>query len=389
MKQLYFLLALTCLGPLSYSQLRIGILGGPHSASVKEENSIPGYSARPGINLGVITEIPLSKNARWFLQPGIMYMAKGRKFSMRNDTTASVISDTISASHNLSVNYIEIPFNVAYKLPLSKKANFLLSAGPYLGLFYNGKQSFETRIYSNSSFKNEEVNLETGKEPGKVKTIDAGFNARAGFEIGSVMITGFMSQGLTSFYTAATDKSFNHRVKGLSIGFWLNKPKQPERPVPVLRIHNSSKTINTIDIQPGEAIVITEPGRGPELRLTPVVLSDKENVVFTTTYIFFAPKSYKLTDGFATQLAQVAELLSQHPSYNLTIEGHSDISGGLKLNRKLALQRAESVKKYLVDKGIKNERLIATGFGPDKPLESNETSEGRARNRRVELKLAQ
>lgn len=399
MKKLYFLLAFACLGHLSYSQLRVGILGGPHSASVKEDNSIPswetdikpGYSSRAGIHLGMIAEIPLSsQNSRWFLHPGIMYMPKGRKFYMRNDTTSSVVSDTISSSHNLSVNYIEIPFNLTYKLPLSKKTNLLLSAGPYLGMFYNGKQKFETRVYSTSSFKNDETNLETGNEAGKVRTIDAGFNARAGFEIGNVMITGFISQGLTNFYTASYDGTFKHRVRGVSIGFWLNKTRQPENPrIPVLRVRSAPKEIQTIPFGEEEIITVSKPTRLPELKLDTIAREVEEKVSFAAQNIFFAASSDRLRKESNTPLDEVAAILEQYPSYNLTIEGHSDSTGNPEINRILSLKRAISVKKYLISKGIEEQRLTTYGFGPDKPLASNETPEGRSQNRRVELKLAQ
>ena len=239
MKNLYLLLALLSLHSLTYSQMRMAIIGGPNSSNVKETNSLtgwetsvkPNYSPRSGLNLGVLLDIPLSSHeTRWSLQPGILYMAKGRKFFMRNDTINSILTDTISASKDFAVNYIDIPLNLAYRLPLGKKANLLLSAGPYVGFFYNGKQKFGTRIYSSNTFKDDEIKLETGNEDGKVKTIDAGLNARAGLELGSFIITGFMSQGLTNFYNASYDGTFKHQVRGVSLGFWLNKVKQAPKP---------------------------------------------------------------------------------------------------------------------------------------------------------------
>lgn len=231
MKRIYVLLALMCLFHVTSAQIRMALMGGIHGASVKEENTLPGwesrikpgYSGRTGLNLGILTEVPLSSDNRWFLSPAIFYMSKGRKFYMRNDRLTSVQTDTVSSAHQLTTNYIDIPFNLTYKLPLGKKTKLWLSAGPYVGLFYNGKQSFETRIYSSNSYNDEEVKLETGEEAGKMKTLNAGWNARAGFEFGNVLLSGFMSEGLTSFYTAPYEGSFKHQVRGVSIGFWLNK----------------------------------------------------------------------------------------------------------------------------------------------------------------------
>ncbi|MEP7259349.1 MAG: porin family protein, partial [Flavitalea sp.] len=196
------------LAQVSYSQLRVAALGGIQSSSVTEKNSLagwetnikPGYSSRSGVHLGVLVEVPLSASGHLFFHPGILYTAKGRKFSLKNDTATAIATDTISTSHNFSVNYIEFPLNLTYKIPLNNKISFLISAGPYVGFFYNGKQKSEARIYSSNKFKEDEFALESGNEEGKIKTVDMGLNARAGLEIGNVWITGFASKGLTSFY---------------------------------------------------------------------------------------------------------------------------------------------------------------------------------------------
>ena len=193
MRKIYLILALVCMAHVSFSQLRMAILGGGHSASINEQNSIPswettikpGYSSKGGLHLGILVNVPISANNRWNFQPGILYTEKGRKFYMRNDTATSITTDTISAAHTVALNYIDIPLNLTYKLPLSKKANFFLSAGPYISFFYNGKQKNETRIYSLNSFKDEDVRLESGNGAGRYQTFDYGWNARAGFEIGS------------------------------------------------------------------------------------------------------------------------------------------------------------------------------------------------------------
>jgi OOP family OmpA-OmpF porin len=69
----------------------------------------------------------------------------------------------------------------------------------------------------------------------------------------------------------------------------------------------------------------------------------------------------------------------------VTIEGHTDNVGGAKYNEKLSQKRAESVKKYLVDRfGIAVSRLTAKGYGLTKPIADNKTAAGRQKNRRVE-----
>ena len=69
----------------------------------------------------------------------------------------------------------------------------------------------------------------------------------------------------------------------------------------------------------------------------------------------------------------------------LEISGHTDSSGSRSLNMKLSRKRAESVRRYLINQGIKEHRLRAIGLGQDHPVTSNKTKAGRAKNRRIEF----
>ncbi len=86
-------------------------------------------------------------------------------------------------------------------------------------------------------------------------------------------------------------------------------------------------------------------------------------------------------------LDQAVAIFTQYPELRVEISGHSDNRGRREYNVTLSQKRAESVKKYFVDKGIDEGRLRAVGFGPDKPLVDNKTAAGRAQNRRVEFRL--
>jgi OmpA-OmpF porin, OOP family len=87
-----------------------------------------------------------------------------------------------------------------------------------------------------------------------------------------------------------------------------------------------------------------------------------------------------------TLLDQMAKVLAEHPEIvKVIIEGHTDDRGAADFNRTLSQQRAEAVKAYLVKKGVAAERLEARGFGPDRPVQPNTTSAGRAANRRVDF----
>jgi outer membrane protein OmpA-like peptidoglycan-associated protein len=231
MKKFYALLLLTAALHTANSQMRVGIMGGPQSSSVIEKNYIPDwvnttkpyYGKRSGLNLGLIGEIPLGYTNRAFFQPGIFYSTKGRKYQRYFDT-ATVKTDTLFHSSTFYTNYIDVPLNILLKLPLDKKRknNFLISAGPYLSFFYSGKQSFETRDTA-LHYTQDESTIQVGKNENKVATFDFGVNARVGFELGNILLTGYISQGLTNFYNASYNSTFKHHVIGASVGFWLNK----------------------------------------------------------------------------------------------------------------------------------------------------------------------
>jgi OOP family OmpA-OmpF porin len=76
--------------------------------------------------------------------------------------------------------------------------------------------------------------------------------------------------------------------------------------------------------------------------------------------------------------------MKDYPDLSVVIEGHTDSVGTAAYNKKLSQERADAVKKYMVEKGIDANRLKAQGFGEDKPIASNETNEGQQQNRRVE-----
>ena len=81
-------------------------------------------------------------------------------------------------------------------------------------------------------------------------------------------------------------------------------------------------------------------------------------------------------------------MLVENPQIELLqVEGHTDATGGAARNRQLSQQRAESVRDYLVKAGVEGKRMVALGFGPDRPIADNATAEGQEKNRRVELNI--
>ena len=103
--------------------------------------------------------------------------------------------------------------------------------------------------------------------------------------------------------------------------------------------------------------------------------------------IFFETNKYELKPESQTELDQVVQLLKDNPSLHIQISGHTDNSGKTTDNKTLSENRARAVTAYLITKGITQTRLAFKGFGDTVPLADNATQEGRAKNRRTELKV--
>ncbi len=121
-----------------------------------------------------------------------------------------------------------------------------------------------------------------------------------------------------------------------------------------------------------EKVVVTEADRK-------VVADAIKNLEFDLGKSTIRPTSY-------ATLNKVAELLIEK-NFSLKLAGHTDNTGSRELNMRLSKERAESVKAYLVSQGANASRIEATGYGPDQPIASNKTADGRQQNRRVEFTL--
>lgn len=107
-----------------------------------------------------------------------------------------------------------------------------------------------------------------------------------------------------------------------------------------------------------------------------------QNIQFANAKATLLPKSHK-------QLDQLYRLMLYFPSIKIEISGHSDNVGSKKKNLKLSQDRAASVVEYLVERGVEADRMSAIGYGDTQPLSSNKTDDGKALNRRVEVKIVE
>ena len=111
-------------------------------------------------------------------------------------------------------------------------------------------------------------------------------------------------------------------------------------------------------------------------------------VITLSGQVLFASGKSELLPTAQRSLDNVAEAVKTQPDRAITVEGYTDSQGSRQTNMDLSQRRGEAVRSYLVSRGIPDGNIKAVGLGPDRPLASNGTAEGRANNRRVEIILA-
>ncbi|MBF8222093.1 OmpA family protein [Halomonas sp. 328] len=127
-----------------------------------------------------------------------------------------------------------------------------------------------------------------------------------------------------------------------------------------------------------EPAPMPEPAPEPEVpEFEPVVLSSEVNFAFDSAEL--TPAARHTLDDVALRLTRSS------PDVRVHIAGHTDSTGSAQYNQGLSQRRADSVRDYLISRGVEGSRLVARGFGEERPVASNATDAGRAENRRVEL----
>jgi outer membrane protein OmpA-like peptidoglycan-associated protein len=111
------------------------------------------------------------------------------------------------------------------------------------------------------------------------------------------------------------------------------------------------------------------------------------SVISTTGAIYFKTGSAELDSASNALLDSVADIANRCPSVKIEVSGHTDTTGSASANQTLSEARAKAVVTYLVAHGVAQGRITATGFGGTKPVASNTTEDGRAKNRRIEFKV--
>jgi OOP family OmpA-OmpF porin len=186
-----------------------------------------------------------------------------------------------------------------------------------------------------------------------------------------IAITGALGAALAGCATAEMKAACS------PLASWSAPAFRCAAPVPQVAIKPPPPPPEPEPVKPPEP----EPEPPPRAQLSAEKIDLSETVQFETESAVLVERSKQLLDD-------VARELNEHPEVvKVQIEGHTDSVASNRHNMKLSQDRVASVKAYLLSKGVDPKRLVTKAFGETKPLASNKTEEGRAKNRRVDFRI--
>ncbi len=120
---------------------------------------------------------------------------------------------------------------------------------------------------------------------------------------------------------------------------------------------------------------------------TEVELQEDRVIVTMDNSILFAVNSSTVMPASQATLRQISDVMAKYQDTQILVKGHTDSSGAESYNQDLSVRRATVVKNYMIASGVPEYRVTAMGFGESMPIASNDTPDGRAMNRRVEIEV--
>jgi OmpA-OmpF porin, OOP family len=177
-----------------------------------------------------------------------------------------------------------------------------------------------------------------------------------------------------TFVSSKTQKSYTDTTHADG-KFSLLIPKGQKYKVQY-KAFTTNQDYKTLDIPAEEGLLTFD----YTIKVQPPKIYTLNNVFFDTGKTTLRTDSYK-------ELNQLAEFMTRKKSAVIEIAGHTDNVGTKEANQQLSQDRANTVRNYLLKKGIASERVIAKGYGDTQPIASNDTPEGKQKNRRTEVKI--
>ncbi len=370
------------------------ILGVNTSGFLYSDTEIKKFDSKVAIHLfwGLGVRYQLKKSI--YFEPHFLFIKKGGK-----------IEDGFT--YELNSKNLDIRLPLTFDVAAIKANRLFLKAGPYVGFTRSG------------SIQYNDYNVELNK--GNHKWVDLGIYAGLGIrrEILNDVHLAFEAGyglGLTDTYSkdeiSGVSEPLNAMVyeingkrknKGFAFAFSLHIPisgfkdilKKKEivvkDPVEKEKVTEDEEVTEKVEDK-NEDIFEPEPKLKDCYTINEIedFLGKNESIKgkkICTININFETNKSKITKNSHNYLNLIVMMLESNPDMNMTINGHTDDIGEDDYNLTLSEKRAEAVKKYIVSKGINENRIAIKGYGESMPVDSNKSENGRRNNRRVEFEI--
>jgi type IX secretion system PorP/SprF family membrane protein len=344
--------------------VRLGISAGYFQMRIDPTNAIFFDAQDQIVEGGMQTANSLNTSA------GLLYQFKGLELAFSSKQLIETRTDfnlTGLEGYGLKRHFVGYgAYDISLTKKLSLKPNVLYRGVGNVSQFdFNADINYNDFIYGGIGWRTQ-----------------VGLIARVGVNIQKMFFLGYAYE--TPMQNLASYGSGSHEIT-LGLKFCKKKKEEIIDPLaksmpPVDTVTIVERIVDTVYIANADTVIIEKPVAVDDVNKA--MLNASENLEFIYDKSIIVEESY-------ASLEALTNILLVHKDVKIQLEGHTDGDGTEAYNMKLSKNRVEAVKKFLVANGVDADRIKTEHYGESKPIASNDTENGKARNRRVEMKIIQ
>ncbi|MCQ3829489.1 OmpA family protein [Microbulbifer elongatus] len=323
-------------------------------------------------------------SGNWFTEVQLFGVKLDEDDNLFGNPQPSIVYDPSNPpAGTISNDYITTDYPYVYTGELYPSGDVELAGlGMDVVYHFNGRQGYSPFLLGGVGVSHNNTKFDYG-----IQETNAFVNIGAGIVSGPISDNGVKVRAEVRYLRDFFAGDMNDYQFGIGISIPLNCPPPPA-PTVAYAPPPKEEPVEQINLDDDGDGVLNQNDRCPNT--LPGAKVDEFGCVvadqtITLDNIQFEFNSARLTPRAEASLDMVVQSLRSQPNTLVEVAGHTDSQGNDGYNLRLSGQRAESVRKYLVSRGVNTSRITAKGYGETKPVASNATEAGRAQNRRVEL----
>ena len=389
----FLLSAAMATAQITPDRVHIGLMGGLHNTMTSFSNLDSRYFDDPksvsGFSGGLFAEFELGRTRMFSIRPEILLLSRGTKIE---DIKYVKGTGTGQLDYNLKASYFDlrVPLMVNFGHPGGVRPYIFLS--PILGLVSGGEIKAEDAVttYSVDVSKANMASMYFAVAPGAGIKIPAGpveLGIEASYELGLTDTYGSKEKdgkALATLFFPTYDIQGTRKFSGLELMAHVSGP------LSVFKTGAPKRTVIHMDRKPTSSGVTIRHKPCYDLDEILSFIAKGESVdgmtICAIDQINFEYGKSTLTRSSREYIDKIISLMKR-TGMSVEIKGHTDSKGSDELNMDLSRRRAEAVYNYMISKGVKANKLSYSYYGESRPIESNDTEEGRRINRRVEFEI--